>query len=68
MGVEITHIFQTDIDVAFALVAVTTVVLFTPKVLWSFAPHAVRAVPQEKVASEFYWRLRFYVKGDWRRS
>jgi hypothetical protein len=40
----------------------TTLVLFTPKILWSFAPHAVSAVPQDRVASEFYWRLRFYIK------
>ena len=46
----------------FVVLAATTLVLFTPKILWSFAPHAVSAVPQDRVASEFYWRLRFYIK------
>src|SRR4029453_17287523 len=46
----------------FVVLAVATVVIFTPKVLWSVAAHAVRAVPQERVATEFYWLLQFYLR------
>jgi alcohol dehydrogenase (cytochrome c) len=36
--------------------------VLAPRMLWSFAPDSVRAIPQEQVAHEFYWRLQFYIK------
>jgi alcohol dehydrogenase (cytochrome c) len=38
------------------------VVAFGPKIIWTFAPNAVRAVPQEQIAHEFYWRVKFYIR------
>ena len=44
------------------LASVAIVVLVTPSILWTFAPNSVRAIPQQQVAEEFYWRLKFYVR------
>jgi len=62
MGVQVTSIRQAGIDVAFIGPNGNYAGPFHAKILWSFAPHAVSAVPQDRVASEFYWRLRFYIK------
>ena len=37
-------------------------IVFAPRILWSFAPNAVKNVSQEQVAHEFYWRLKFYLQ------
>jgi alcohol dehydrogenase (cytochrome c) len=45
------------------LFTITVITLFFgPRIIWLLAPNAVRAVPQEQVASEFYWRIQFYIK------
>ncbi len=36
--------------------------IFAPKILWYFAPNSLREIPQEQVAQEFYWRMRFYLQ------
>jgi alcohol dehydrogenase (cytochrome c) len=44
------------------LVALGALFVLAPSILWRFAPDAVREVPQERVAHEFYWRIQFYMK------
>jgi alcohol dehydrogenase (cytochrome c) len=39
-----------------------TSLLLAPKLLWYLAPNAVRAVSQEQIGQEFYWRVRFYLR------
>jgi alcohol dehydrogenase (cytochrome c) len=36
--------------------------ILAPRIIWHFAPNSVRAVPQEQIANEFYWRIKFYIK------
>lgn len=40
---------------------IVMIFLLTFRILWSFAPDALRDVPQEKTVHELYWRLQFYV-------
>lgn len=39
-----------------------TILFVAPTILWTFAPNPVRAIPQERVAHEFYWRLKLYIR------
>jgi alcohol dehydrogenase (cytochrome c) len=40
----------------------TALLMFGPKILWSFAPNAVRAASQEQVAHELYWRAKLFMR------
>ena len=44
------------------LTVVAAMIIVAPRILWYLAPNAVRAVPQEQIAHEFYWRVQFYMK------
>lgn len=38
------------------------ILAYTPQFVWFFAPSSLRAVSQERVAYEFYWRIQFYLR------
>jgi alcohol dehydrogenase (cytochrome c) len=62
----IAHYLKSHKSIALSLLIVgpmaVALMIFTPKLLWHFAPDSVREIPQEQIAHEFYWRLQFYLK------
>ena len=43
-------------------ICIGAVLFMAPTILWRYAPNSVRAIPQEQVSHEFFWRLRLYLR------